>query len=108
MPGPDARPSAQRFTTRNASSWRSECPGPDLHDRIAQAEPRAVELQTQIGDLETDRMTQIMNLLHPAPDIQEQVLFLPRVTNGRDPVHEKMLRPIAAESCWVSAASLCR
>lgn len=46
------------------------------------------------------RMTQIMNLLHLAPDIQEQLLFLPRVTNGRDPIHEKMLRPIAAAPSW--------
>ena len=43
------------------------------------------------------RITQIMNLNHLAPDIQEELLFLPRVTNGRDLVHERMLRPIAAE-----------
>ncbi len=43
------------------------------------------------------RMTQIMNLNHLAPDIQEELLFLPRVTNGRDAIHERMLRPIAAE-----------
>lgn len=46
------------------------------------------------------RMTQIMNLLNLAPDIQEQLLFLPRVTNGRDPIHEKMLRPVAAQAAW--------
>ena len=46
------------------------------------------------------RMTQIMNLLHLAPDIQEALLFLPRVTSGRDRIHEKLLRPIAAEASW--------
>ena len=46
------------------------------------------------------RMTQIMNLLHLAPDIQEQILYLPVVASGRDPIHEKMLRPVAAEICW--------
>lgn len=46
------------------------------------------------------RMTQIMNLLHLAPDIQETILFLPRVMSGRDPIHEKMLRPISAEVSW--------
>ena len=46
------------------------------------------------------RMTQIMNLLNLAPDIQEQLLFLPRVTNGRDPINEKMLRPIGSEVSW--------
>jgi len=46
------------------------------------------------------RMTQITNLNHLAPDIQEQVLLLPRVTCGRNPVHEKLLRPIAATTDW--------
>jgi hypothetical protein len=46
------------------------------------------------------RMTQIMNLLHLAPDIQETILFLPRVMSGRDSIHEKMLRPISAEVSW--------
>ena len=46
------------------------------------------------------RMTQIMNLLHLAPDIQESLLFLPRITAGRDAIHEKMLRPICTESNW--------
>lgn len=46
------------------------------------------------------RMTQIMNLLHLAPDIQEQILFLPTVMSGNDPIHEKMLRPVVAEMSW--------
>ena len=33
------------------------------------------------------RMTQIMNLLNLAPDIQEELLLLPPVTEGRDPDH---------------------
>jgi len=47
------------------------------------------------------RMTQIMNLNHLAPDIQEELLFLPLVTNGRERIHERMLRPIAAQADWV-------
>ena len=46
------------------------------------------------------RMTQIMNLLHLAPDIQEELLFLPEVTKGRDPIHERMLRPLTAMPDW--------
>ena len=46
------------------------------------------------------RMTQIMNLLHLAPDIQEEILFLPPVTEGRDPVTERSLRRLAEESIW--------
>lgn len=46
------------------------------------------------------RMTQIMNLNHLAPDIQEALLFLPKVTCGRDSVHEKSLRPLTAIPNW--------
>ena len=46
------------------------------------------------------RMTQIMNLLHLAPDIQEELLFLPRITAGKPTIHEKMLRPITTEIDW--------
>lgn len=46
------------------------------------------------------RMTQIMNLLHLAPDIQEEILFLPPVTEGRDPVTERDLRPVATKLAW--------
>jgi len=46
------------------------------------------------------RMTQIMNLLHLAPDIQEAILNLPRSKGDRAPIREKMVRPIAAEADW--------
>ncbi|MCC5786922.1 MAG: hypothetical protein JJU33_09495 [Phycisphaerales bacterium] len=46
------------------------------------------------------RMTQIMNLLHLAPDIQEEILFLPPVTEGRDPVTERDLRDIVTTAAW--------
>ena len=42
------------------------------------------------------RITQIMNLLHLAPDIQEEILFLPRTEGGRAPIRQRMVRPIAA------------
>ena len=54
----------------------------------------------RIGHVTRARITQICNLLHLAPDIQEQILFLPPVTQGRDPVGERDLRPIAAEVRW--------
>ena len=47
------------------------------------------------------RMTQIMNLALLSPALQEQVLTLPRVTNGRAAVNERMLRGIAREPCWI-------
>lgn len=46
------------------------------------------------------RMTQIMNLLHLAPDIQEEILHLPPVAEGRDPITERDLRPITRLMDW--------
>ena len=46
------------------------------------------------------RMTQIMNLLHLAPDIQEYILHLPRVMEGRDPITERDVRPITQIRNW--------
>jgi hypothetical protein len=54
------------------------------------------------------RMTQIMNLNHLAPDIQEELLFLPRVMMGREPLHEKALRPVAAKTSWNQQRALWR
>lgn len=52
------------------------------------------------GRVTRARVTQIMNLLGLAPDIQEAILTMPRVGRGRDPVSERDLRPIAAELDW--------
>ena len=46
------------------------------------------------------RMTQVMNLLLLAPAIQEAILDLPPVKNGRDPVSERALRRVVAEPDW--------
>lgn len=54
----------------------------------------------RLGRVTRARVTQIMNLLCLAPDIQEDLLLLPRVTWGRDPIQERQLRPIAAVPDW--------
>jgi hypothetical protein len=54
----------------------------------------------RLGYLTRARVTQIMNLLNLAPDIQEGILFLPRTSSGRDPVSERQVRPIAAVPDW--------
>jgi len=45
-------------------------------------------------------MTQIMNLLYLAPDIQAQILFMTPVAEGRDPITERELRAVTQERCW--------
>jgi len=54
----------------------------------------------RLGHVSRARLTQIMNLRQLAPDIQEEILFLPRVVRGKDPITERDLRPIAAELDW--------
>jgi hypothetical protein len=45
-------------------------------------------------------MTQILNLTLLAPDIQEDLLCLPRINEGKAAIHEKMLRPVTSEKSW--------
>ena len=54
----------------------------------------------RLGHVSRTRVTHIMSLLHLAPDIQEELLFLPRVIEGRDPIRERMVRSIAAGVDW--------
>ncbi len=59
----------------------------------------------QICEVTQPRITQIMNLLHLAPDIQEEILNLQPVPKGRDPVTERDLRPLAALLSWTKQRS---
>ena len=54
----------------------------------------------RLGNVSRARVTQVMNLLQLAPEIQEALLFLPRTVKGRDPIRETHIRPIAAELEW--------
>lgn len=46
------------------------------------------------------RISQVMNLTLLAVDIQERVLFLPRVQRGRDPIPLRDVQSIALEADW--------
>jgi hypothetical protein len=50
----------------------------------------------RLGRVTRARMAQIMRLLNLAPDIQEQILFLPLVQG----LNERNLRPIAGRIDW--------
>jgi hypothetical protein len=63
----------------------------------------AVESQAEPAELAKvtpARVTQIMNLLGLAPDIQEEILFLPAVTDGRSAVSERDLREVLKTVVW--------
>jgi hypothetical protein len=52
------------------------------------------------GQVTRARMTQIMNLLYLAPDIQEELLNLPQTTQGHDGITCGELQTIALEPNW--------
>ena len=54
----------------------------------------------RLGHVTRARVSQIMSLLQLAPDLQEAILFLPRVERGRDPVVLRDVLPIAAVLDW--------
>lgn len=54
----------------------------------------------ELGHVSRPRISQIMNLLNLATDIQAAILFLPRTLAGRDQIHLRQLQPIAAARDW--------
>lgn len=54
----------------------------------------------RLGGVTRARISQVITLLDLAPDIQEQVLHLPRTVRGRDPITERGLRRIATTPDW--------
>lgn len=69
-------------------------------DLIARGEVADYADLARLGHVTRARVTQVMNMLNLAPDIQEAILYLPPTTSGRDPITEYMMRPIAAEADW--------
>lgn len=53
-----------------------------------------------VGHVSRARVTQIMNLLYLAPDIQEDILFLPRIVQGDDPIPERKIRDLVKLVDW--------
>jgi hypothetical protein len=62
-----------------------------------------VETQAELAELAKltpARVTQIMNLLGLAPDIQEEIFFLPAVTEGRPALTDRDLREVLKTVVW--------
>jgi hypothetical protein len=54
----------------------------------------------QLGPVTRARISQILALLWLAPDLQEEILYLPPTVQGRDRVQRRHLLPIAAVADW--------
>jgi hypothetical protein len=61
----------------------------------------------RLGHVSRARVSQIMNLLLLAPDIQEAILFLPRTVRGKDPVTERQVRGLAGIPSWAEQRRQC-
>jgi len=71
-----------------------------MDDLVRRGEVADYAELARLAHVSRARMTQIMNLLHLAPDIQEEILNLPRWKGDRAPIREKMVRPIAGVADW--------
>lgn len=71
-----------------------------FRDLVEGGEVRDYAEVARLAGISRARVAQVVALLHLAPDIQETVLGMPRVLEGRDPVTERDLRRITAEAEW--------
>ena len=54
----------------------------------------------RLGHVTRARVSQVMNLLGLAPEIQEHILFLPATERGRDAIQLRHLQPITQALDW--------
>jgi hypothetical protein len=71
-----------------------------LEELVRTGQVRDYTELASLGHVTRARISQIMNLLHLAPEIQEALLFLPPTLRGRDPIILADLMPIAAAFDW--------
>lgn len=69
-------------------------------DLVRRGEVADFAVVARLGHVTRARVSQIVNLLNLAPDLQDALLHLPPITSERETVHERVVRPIAAEPDW--------
>lgn len=71
-----------------------------FQDLIDRGEIRNDADLARLGCISRERMSQVMMLTWLAPDIQQEVLGLPKTPGARFPVSETALRTIARVASW--------
>ena len=71
-----------------------------MQSMIDSGEVESFQQLAELGRISQPRMTQIMSLLNLAPDIQEELLHLPEVMQGKATIHERLLRPLTTVLDW--------
>ena len=72
----------------------------DLDSRLRDCDDLDCRTVADVGCVSRPRITQVLNLLQLAPDIQECLLMLPPLARGREPITEKSIRQLSAEYDW--------
>jgi hypothetical protein len=111
---PRRRKGASRTQHPPRPAWRHPAVPPGRVPRVARLLALAIRLErlrragvvanyaalARLGHVSRARVTQIMNLLMLAPDIQEALLFLPRTERGRDPIQLRQLQRLTRVVNW--------
>ena len=71
-----------------------------LEELIRSGEVTGYAELARLGHVSRARLSQIVSLLSLAPDLQEEILFLPRTLKGRDPIQLRHLLPITVIPDW--------
>ncbi len=100
---------AERGTTAEApSSRRGRLPrvtqvlalAIQFQDMIQRGEARDYADLARLGCITRERMSQIMELIWLAPDIQQEILEFPTNKTGRFPISEVAVRRVAENLAW--------
>ena len=75
--------------------------------QVREGEGRGFAESARRARVSRARITQILDLNILAPDIQEEILFLPRVESGRDPIREHVVT-LPLQFLLILAVSLVR
>ena len=71
-----------------------------LDGLIRSGEVKSQRELAAVANVTPARVTQILNLLYLAPDLQEQLLLMSRASTGRERLTERHLRKLVAEPNW--------
>jgi hypothetical protein len=79
-----------------------------LDGLLSQGAVRSYRELAEAGHVSRARLSQILQLNHLAPEIQEQLLFLPPTRQGFDRLLEKHVRSLALVFDWQKQKQLFR
>lgn len=101
-PGPDGRAQSAEPVpkSRTPRITRLMALAIKLQDMVDRGEVRDYADIARLGYVTRARLTQIMNLLLLAPEIQEDILAFDSIATGEEAISERHVRPIVTYPNW--------